>query len=368
MGSPTVLRGIINPICVSSVIVISLVVTQQIMFSSEALAKVQRKFEPKAAVVEKKTKVSFDDAEEKIAAAASRKRKHEDDEDSHDSQEGEESVDGEESTDADKQIRNEEADRTVFVGNLPISMQTRDVSLLFRPYGYVESVRLRSVPVAGTKVPEDEAGNQSLVKKICVNKGKLGDQKGSVNAYVVFREASSVQTAVAAMNNTVHGDRHIRVDASTPTLFEPSRSLFIGNLPFLCDEEELRQFFVGLLKRGDDAVEGVRIVRDQETLIGKGIAYVLLKDRDAVMAALSLPKTSLKYQKKFQLRVSQCTKPKTQRKRQRTDATNPRNVERRKVQDAVSRRIKLKKVETKKKFLENRKKKTQVNKKKAQKK
>lgn len=339
------------------------------MFSSEALAKVQRKFEPKAAVVEKKTKVSFGDAEEKTASA-SRKRKHEDDEDSHDSQQGEGSVEGEdlEGEAADKQIRNEEADRTVFVGNLPISMQTRDVSLLFRPFGYVESVRLRSVPVAGTKVPEDEAGNQNLVRKLCVNKGKLGDQKGSLNAYVVFRDASSVPTAVTAMNNTVHGDRHIRVDASTPTLFEPSRSLFIGNLPFLCDEEELRQFFVGLLKRGDEVVEGVRIVRDQETLFGKGIAYVLLKDRDAVMSALSLPKTSLKYQKKFQLRVSQCTKPKTQRKRQRTDATNPRNVERRKVQDAVSRRIKLKKVETKKKFLENRKKKTQVNKKKAQKK
>lgn len=343
------------------------------MFSSEALAKVQRKFEPKAAV-EQKTKVSFGDAEEK--KAVSRKRKHEDDEDSHDSQNhdnSEESAeDGDEQSqppaEADKHIRNEEADRTIFVGNLPISMQSRDVSLLFRPYGYVESVRLRSVPVAGTKVPEDEAGNQSLVKKICVNKGKLGDQKGSLNAYVVFREASSVQAAVSAMNNTVHGNRHIRVDSSTPTLFEPSRSLFLGNLPFLCDEEEVRQFFVGLLKRGEDVVEGVRIVRDQETLIGKGIAYVQLKDRDAVMAALSLPKTSLKYQKKFQLRLSQCTKPKTQRKRQRTDATNPRNLERRKVKDAVSRRIKLKKVETKKKFLENRKKKTQVNKKKAQKK
>lgn len=348
------------------------------MFSAEALQKVQRKFEPKV-VVEHKPKVSFNDDANQSSEKRSNKRKHsesegkdrEQDEDEEHADPDEEESENEGETEketVDKHVREEEAERTIFVGNLPKSYSTRDISLLFRPHGYVESVRIRSVPVAGTKIPEEEAGNQNLMKKICVNKGKLGEQKGSVNAYVVFREATSVQTAIRAMNNTVHGDRHIRVDASSPTLFDNSRTLFIGNLPFLCDEEELRSFFVKKLKGGDDAIDGVRIVRDQETLIGKGIGYLLLKDRDTVMAALSLPKTSLKYLDKFDLRLSQCTKDKKQRKRQRTDATNPHAVQSRKVREAASRRLKLKKVETKKKYLENRKKKTQVNKKRAQKK
>lgn len=345
------------------------------MFSAEALEKVQRKFDPKPAAVESKTKVSF-----KEAPSTTNKRKRSEEESEGDSKDGEgnesedknNNDDGDDNKDVDeavdKHIRKEEADRTIFVGNLPVSMKSKDVSLLFRPFGYVESVRLRSVPVAGTKVPEEDAGNQNLVRKLCVAKGKLGEQKGSLNAYVVFREASSVAAAISSLNNTEHNGRHIRVDSSTPTLFDTSRSLFIGNLPFLCDEEELRTFFVKLLKRGENAIEGVRIVRDQETLFGKGIAYLLLKDRDSVMAALSIPKASLKYQDKFDLRLSQCTKPKSQRKRQRTDATNPMSVEKRKVKDSAVRRLKLKKVETKKKFLENRKKKSIVNKKKSQKK
>ncbi len=42
--------------------------------------------------------------------------------------------------------------RTIFVGNLPLSATIKSITKLFRPFGEVESVRLRSVPVAGTKV------------------------------------------------------------------------------------------------------------------------------------------------------------------------------------------------------------------------
>lgn len=43
-----------------------------------------------------------------------------------------------------------------------------------------------------------------------------------------------------------------------------------------------------VLPNKHDDIEGVRIIRDPETLVGKGIGYLLLKDRDAVMKALSL--------------------------------------------------------------------------------
>lgn len=37
--------------------------------------------------------------------------------------------------------------RTVFVGNLPVSSTSKQLKKLFGAYGKVESVRLRSVPV-----------------------------------------------------------------------------------------------------------------------------------------------------------------------------------------------------------------------------
>lgn len=326
------------------------------MFSEAALQKVQRHFEPRPVVEASTTKVRFQEAEPSKKRA--RSADESDDEDDNE-EEGAVSAEVEDKTQAliAADLHKEEADRTVFVGNLPTSLDSKAVSLLFQPFGYVESVRLRSVPVAGTKVAEP--GNQALVKKICVTKGKLGEQKGSQNAYVVFREVESVQQALT-LNNTVHSGRHIRVDTATPTLFTPSRSIFIGNLPFYADEEELREFFVAALKKDADVVEGVRIVRDQETLIGKGIAYLLLRDRDAVMAVLSLPRP-VKFREKWELRLNQCAKPKggtkdLANKRQRTDATDPVLRNKRKVKDAAMRRLKLKKVETKKTFLEKRQK------------
>jgi hypothetical protein len=44
-----------------------------------------------------------------------------------------------------------------------------------------------------------------------------------------------------------------------------------------------------------DDIEGVRIIRDPETLVGKGIGYLLLKDRDAVLKALSLHQVFASY-------------------------------------------------------------------------
>lgn len=44
--------------------------------------------------------------------------------------------------------------------------------------------------------------------------------------------------------------------------------------------------FSSKLEGGDKAVEGVRLVRDKDTFVGKGVAYVLLADR-ALAAAVS---------------------------------------------------------------------------------
>ena len=86
-------------------------------------------------------------------------------------------------------------------------------------------IRSSSVGVA-----VDEHGNQNLVKKVCANAKKFGDQKGSFNAYVVFKDADAATASLAA-NNRVMGKRHLRVDRAIASLFDPKQTVFLGSLP-----------------------------------------------------------------------------------------------------------------------------------------
>lgn len=58
-------------------------------------------------------------------------------------------------------------------------------------------------------------------------------------------------------------------------------TVFIGNIPFIVSEEELRAFFVPC---GD--IENVRLVRDPKTFLGKGIGYVMYKTKEAMQKAI----------------------------------------------------------------------------------
>lgn len=50
--------------------------------------------------------------------------------------------------------------RTIFVGNLPLSMTRKKLTAIFSKCGTVESTRIRCVPVKGVKLPPESAGNQ----------------------------------------------------------------------------------------------------------------------------------------------------------------------------------------------------------------
>lgn len=134
-------------------------------------------------------------------------------------------------------------DRTLFAGNIPVSYDVKKLKTYFKEFGSIESVRLRSVPYEGIAV--DQPGNQLLVRKVAINSGKIGSQKGSLNAYIVFEKEESVTLALAA-NNRMIGDRHLRVDRCTPTLFDPKSTVFIGGLPYYADEEKLREHFAAV--------------------------------------------------------------------------------------------------------------------------
>lgn len=194
-------------------------------------------------------------------------------------------------------------DSTIFIGNISLSEDIKSIRKFCKQFGEVESVRLRSIPMGGVAV--DDAGNQDLVRKVCSNSRVFGDQKGSFNAYVVFKSKDAVPLALQANNQLLSG-RHIRIDTGRPSHFDSKLSIFLGNLPHYADEEELREHFAKVLPNKHDDIEGIRLVRDPATLIGKGIGFMLFKDRDAVLQALSLH--GVKYKNRFELRVTTCGK------------------------------------------------------------
>ena len=185
----------------------------------------------------------------------------------------------------------EKSRRTIFVGNIPISCGLKAVTKYFSKFGEIESSRMRSVPILGTAV--DDIGNQQLVKKVCSNKKDFGEQKASYNAYIVFKSMQSAEASLIE-NNQIYEGRHLRVDKSNPSRFDPKLTVFIGSLPSIVDEEDLRSHFSKvymivyywwilvasfdwlcasfpqLLTGGQEDIIGVRIIRDTESMLCKG--------------------------------------------------------------------------------------------------
>ena len=159
----------------------------------------------------------------------------------------------------------------------------------------------------------------SQKKKVAFIKQELHPSADSVNAYIIFSHPppakerppnlppsppvmnpyEAARLAVEKCNGTVFMERTIRVDSSVRSADgngkqsdisgsfagDPKSTVFVGNLDFASKEEDVRVFFEGLLttERGapsevsDTAkhwVSRVRIVRDKDTQLGKGFAYV----------------------------------------------------------------------------------------------
>ncbi|CAA6667048.1 unnamed protein product [Spirodela intermedia] len=180
--------------------------------------------------------------------------------------------------------------RTVFVGNLPLKTKRKALLKEFSGFGEVESIRLRSVPLLDTKTP----------RKGAIIKGQVNEAVDtficSVNAYIVFKDEQSARAAlVRNMGRYAYvyflncgmmqfDGNHIRVDMACPPrkkmktetpLYNMKRSVFVGNLPFDVKDEEVYQLF------------SIRVIRDPQTSLGKGIAYVLLKTRPQAFHAKS---------------------------------------------------------------------------------
>ncbi|KAF8624390.1 hypothetical protein AX15_005876 [Amanita polypyramis BW_CC] len=132
------------------------------------------------------------------------------------------------------------------------------------------------------------------------------------------------------MDRLIHTDV-VRKSSTGESAAEPKLTVFVGNLDFATKEEDLRVFFESMLsnerggsppkpedkekekeenaenkvKKARTWVTHVRIVRDRETQVGKGFAYVQLVDRECVDEILALEEDKLKFAKR-KLRVERC--------------------------------------------------------------
>ena len=157
------------------------------------------------------------------------------------------------------------------------------------------------------------------------------------NCYIVFKEERSVDIAVRELNMSVFCDRHIRVDrcvandtraaafnsdtsgdgatagnaqsaatAAATVLYDRRRSVFIGNLPFDVEDEEIYSLFADRSANGNGEesasqllvdngnlprtcigqLEAARVVRSGDTGVGKGFGFLLFKTREAATALL----------------------------------------------------------------------------------
>lgn len=154
----------------------------------------------------------------------------------------------------------------------------------------IESLRFRSLPFSTAAMPKRAA---------FITKATMEATTHSANAYAVYSSAAAARRACAKLNGTVVLDRHLRVDSvAHPAEVDHRRCVFVGNLGFVDDEtvlnlktdeegkektEKRKRTKVpmdveeGLWRTfGQHAgkVESVRVVRDQTTRVGKGIAYV----------------------------------------------------------------------------------------------
>jgi len=179
-------------------------------------------------------------------------------------------------------------DCTLFVGNVPLSVDKKSLGRIFKEYGAIRSIRFRSVAFAFPKRKKED-------KKAAFLGKHFHPERNTCNAYVVFEEKDSAIKALAANNTKIDlgGEAlHLSVDLAYSPTWNMARSVFVGNLPFSINDEDLRKHFdsAGTVKR-------VRVVRDSATFIGKGFGFVEFVNKNDLLGALSLHESELQGRK-----------------------------------------------------------------------
>ncbi|XP_068982135.1 uncharacterized protein [Bombus flavifrons] len=197
--------------------------------------------------------------------------------DEEDEEEGEVEGNGSLNSHQDKDSSLEEFkenERTIFVGNLPKDVTKKQLQKLFKQFGKIDAIRIRGKISKSLNIP----------KRVAAITNDLHPKMKSVYAYIRFESEESTKKALSANGRKFEGN-YIRVDMSMKSndKYETKKSVFIGNLHFNVDDDSVRNHF----KRCGE-IQSVRIIRDNQTGVGKGFGYVNFKSEDAVALALEL--------------------------------------------------------------------------------
>lgn len=165
--------------------------------------------------------------------------------------------------------------RTVFVGNVPLSISKKNqlLRILGIDSSLVESIIFRSKPL-----DEKFANNKRLG---CIAK-KYTDAKDNHNAYVVLHREEDVSTLLKKNSITYEG-YVLRINRATEVkTFDGKRSICIKNLCKTLNEKDLYEMFKEV-----DVIKGIRILRDTITSRSAGVAFILFENRNSVKKAIS---------------------------------------------------------------------------------
>lgn len=169
----------------------------------------------------------------------------------------------------EKEKKPSDPECTVFVGNLPQNIKKQQLITLFKTYGNVISVRLRTA-----------LGNTLF-------KHKSRKETECLNAYVVLDTPENAEKALELSGTEFHG-RHIRVTKSLKgTLINEDsckRSVFVGNLKYKVTEDTLYELFSSC-----GEIEAVRTMKNDKGC--KGTGYVIFKSKEGVQLAQDLNET-----------------------------------------------------------------------------
>lgn len=206
-----------------------------------------------------------------------------------------------------REVEAEKQRRTVFLGNVSISTiksKSAKKTLLLHLQSAldtklgekIESLRFRSTAFVSDAGPKRAA---------YAKKELMEETMKSTNAYMVLSSEAAARKVTSKLNGTLVLDRHLRVDnLGHPSKIDHKKCVFVGNLSFVDEATATNETEEGEKKRKRakepadveeglwrtfakaGKVESVRVVRDKETRVSKGFAYVQFEDENAVEAAL----------------------------------------------------------------------------------
>jgi len=116
-----------------------------------------------------------------------------------------------------------------------------------------------------------------------------------MNAYVLFKTLEEVAKALELNNEELKG-RHLRITHANQKEIDTKTTIFVGNLPFSTEEEEIRKYF-----NECGTIDYIRLIRDRKTHQAKGVCYIKFADKYGYFEGL---KKNLQKYKEREIRVT----------------------------------------------------------------